>query len=139
MDAATDLEKRFLPQLDDAAADLRARFPGHKIHVYAASVGGRTPLDGYSVVIDCLIPGSSDDTSDTVGLEIGLAHIRSSPEFCVADVCWGAPEGTIEAELDVRGHPYTGESIEDVHAGLTYLLDALARALARGKPPLEGD
>ena len=70
MDAAADLEQRFLVRLDDAAAELRGRFPALNIHVYASSIGARTPLDGHSVFIDCLIPGASDDTSDNVGLEI---------------------------------------------------------------------
>jgi hypothetical protein len=138
MDAAANLAQRFLVRLENAATELRSRFPTLSIRVYRSSIGGRTPLDGHSVFIACLILDASDDTSDNVALEIGLRHIHTSPEFHVADVCWGAPDGVVEAELDVRGQPYTDRSIQDVHAGLTLLFDALAAALARGRPPIVG-
>ena len=113
-----------------------AEFPTVKIHIREYSVGSRTTLDGHSVSIDCVIPDASEDTSDNVALEIGIHHVHSLPEFDTADVCWGAPAGIIEADLDVLAMPYTREFIEAVETGLPRLVRALTAALSRGRPLL---
>jgi hypothetical protein len=50
------LERRLLPRLEEAAAELRRRHPSLRIDTWSWSVGSSMGYQGHDVGIDCLDP-----------------------------------------------------------------------------------
>jgi hypothetical protein len=139
MNVGGDIERRFLPQLELLAADLRASFPHWQIHVSSHPTGRLTPFQGHDLSIECLNPRASGEP-DNVALTIALCHLDRNPKL-MADVCWGHPSGHVEASLH---HDWTtssdwpavtNESIDALDRALPRLFDALRTALDRERPP----
>jgi hypothetical protein len=62
-------------------------------------------------------------------------HLTTNPKISGADVVWGHPSGSIEAELFESGPvPYSEATIALVEEGLEGLVTALRKALRRGGP-----
>jgi len=130
-----DLETRFLPRLEGHAEAVRRDFPNVDIGVYCWSVGSLTDHEGHDIGIDCLIAGVPNDRPDNVALTIEVMHLTTEPKIFGADVVWGHPSGTIEAELfDSDPVPYSEANIAAVEEGLDDLVAALREALKRGRP-----
>jgi hypothetical protein len=85
-------------------------------------------------------PGAdaAPDEPDNVALDVGLAHLDTTPLIHWADVVWGSPHAHVEAHLFPEPVVFSEENLGEVLRRLPELLAALQEALRRGRPPSDG-
>ena len=99
MHAVTELERVFLPLLQEAERVAASEHPQFKFNVGSSSVGGLTAYQGHTVWLECMFPDASDDEADSVAIMVGVKHITTEPKLNEASVAWGNgyhPEYTLE-------------------------------------------
>ena len=140
------LEKRLLPEFEEIAERIRQEIPNIGVTVYSLPCGSLTTWQGHDFHIDCLLmdivvmTDNPDDLPDNIALTVGLGHLTTVPKM-FADVVWGYPSGSSEANFRDDGEIFpnegmivTDELLEDLYADLPRLYEALFEALRRRKP-----
>ena len=129
-----ELEMKFLPYLVRMVDEISRDFLNVKANLYSNPVGTRTDYQGHSIGIDCLLLDANPDQVDNIDLGISVRHLNTDPEIERADVCWGHPSGSIEAELFQAPVAYNKGMINRLEERLPELYQALRKALERGQP-----
>jgi hypothetical protein len=139
MDALVEkLEKELIPAFEALADRVVREFPTVNARAYSHSVGSATDYHGHSMGVDCLVEDASDDESDNVCLTVSLAFLTTQPRVN-ADVCWGHPNGDIEAsffsdwESAFDWPEASVEILDRLCADIPRLSDALLKAVKRGR------
>ena len=135
-DPGAELERHFLPILEQAAEYPRSEFPAARIHTEAGSVGSLTTLQGHMVAISCVVADDNRprEVPDLVDLVVGVQHLTTEPELADLCVCWGHPSGHIELELPVDPIPLDDQAWKVAESAVPRLVEALRNAIARGRP-----
>lgn len=127
MNAAAELERVFLPLLQEEQRVASARYPHFKFSAGASSVGGLTSHQGHQVCLDCLFPDAAAQESDLVSVVVGAMHVATEPKLSEAYVAWG--NGRLEAELIKQPIALTQEALSEVSARMPELLVVFRKAL----------
>ena len=64
MHAVTELERVFLPLLQEAERVAASEYPQFKFNVGSSSVGGLTAYQGHTVWLECTFPDAADHEAD---------------------------------------------------------------------------
>jgi hypothetical protein len=123
------LEKRFLPGLRAAQAEISASFPDVRAETWSQTFG---PGKGHVIGLACVFPNARIDQPDNVSLDICFG-LRDPICTIDANVIWGHP-GQLEAEVWPRPVPLTEEAIQRIESELPRLLQVLREAVQRGMP-----
>jgi hypothetical protein len=134
-EVVAELERRVLPQLGEAARQIERDFPAARARPWSAPVGSATAYQGHTVGLECYFPDAPADRPDSLGLEISVWHLTTAPELAEAHVVWNHPSGACEIDLVESPVPYSAEALAAVEGQLGELVEAVRRAVARGKPP----
>jgi hypothetical protein len=132
------LERRFLPALRDAAAEINAGVPGARAGVWSQPLGQATDSPSHVIALSCLLPDAPPGQPDEVTLELCFGGVTGPAPTVEADVVWGHP-GHLEADLFPRPVPLTEEALRIVEGELPRLVEALGSAVRRGRPPGQAD
>jgi hypothetical protein len=133
-EVVAELERRFLPRLAEAARHIERDFPAVRARPWSAPVGSATEYQGHAVGLECYLPDAPADMPDSLGLEVGVRHLTTAPELAEACVAWDHPSGACEIDLLESPVPYSAEALAAVEGRLGELVEAVRRAVARGKP-----
>ena len=131
----TELDQRFLPELEAMAQQIRRDFKNVQANAYSSAIGSATHNHGHDWGIDCLFTNAPLDECDNVALYIGVAGLNTNPCLCDLAVCWGAghSENCIETDLLESSVPWSAEAVTTIEAALPTLFDVLLAALCN--PP----
>jgi hypothetical protein len=69
-----------------------------------------------------------------VALIVGLKHLDKTPVIYNAEVVWGHPSGSVEADILTGPVEFSAERLEEIVERLPELLAGLQRAIRRGHP-----
>ena len=126
------LRTRLLPEFDrivnrihESTTFVSAKIEDHKF--------GSGEFAGHSFIISLTL-GNCLTEADNVALEVALIDLTSVPKIN-ADVAWGHPSGSYEAEFSDAYLEISNEVLEDLYKDLPRLYEALFEALERRKPP----
>ena len=72
---------------------------------------------------------------DSLGLDISVRHLTTAPELAEAYVAWNHPSGACEVDLFGSPVPFSTEALAALEARLGELVEAVRRAVGRGRPP----
>lgn len=128
------LEKRLLPEFEEVAEKIRQEIPNVSSKVESHSFGFDEYL-GHSFGIGCLLTPIWYEP-DNVALTISLSNLAAIPKIH-ADVCWGHPSGSLEAEFPINSGlsiEASDENLVKLYQNLPRLYEALFEALRRRKP-----
>jgi hypothetical protein len=130
MHAVTELERVFLPLLQEAERAAASEFPRFKFNVGSASVGGLTAYQGHTVWLECTLPDAADHEADSVAIIVGVKHITTEPKLSQASVGWGNGNHP-ECALELLEHPValTEEQLQGTAARFPEQLVAFKSAL----------
>ena len=92
-EVVAELERRFLPQLAEAAHQIERDFPPARARPWSAPVGSATANQGHTVGLECWFPDAPSDMPDSLGLDISVQHLTTTPELAEAYVAWNHPSG----------------------------------------------
>ncbi len=132
-EVVADLERRFLPRLTEAAAGIERDFPHVRARPWSAPFGTLTDAQGHIIGLECWLSDAPPGRPDSVGLEIGVWHLTTSPELYEAYVAWS--EGRNELNVLASPVPYSPEAVAAIERQVGALVAALREAIARGEPP----
>jgi hypothetical protein len=132
------LERRFLPALRAAEAEINAGVSGVRAAVWSQHFGQATDSPGHVIALSCFFPNAPPDQPDEVSLELSFGGVTGPNPTVEADVVWGHP-GQAEADLFPRPVPLTEESLRRVEIELPRLIEVLWSAVRRGRPSGTGD
>jgi hypothetical protein len=130
-----ELERRLLPRLADAVRQIERDFPPVRARSWSGPVGSSTDYQGHTVGLECYFPGARPDAPDSLGLDISVRHLSTSPELAEAHVAWNHPSGACEIDLIGTPVPYTAEALAGLEARFAELIAAVRCAVGRGEPP----
>jgi hypothetical protein len=130
-----ELERRLFPQLAEAARRIERDFPAVRARPWSAPVGSATAYQGHTVGLECYLPNARANLPDSLGLEVGVRHLTTAPELAEAYVTWNHPSGVCEIDLLGCPVPYSAEALAAVEGRLGEMVEAVRRAVARGRPP----
>jgi hypothetical protein len=134
-EVVAELERRFLPRLGEAARQIERDFPAARVRLWSGAVGSATDYQGHTVGLECYFPDAAADMPDSLALEISVQHLTTAPELAEAYVAWNHPSGACEIDLVESPVPYSAEALAAVEGRFGELVEAVRRAVARGKPP----
>ena len=134
-EVVAELERRLLPRLAEAAQQIERDFPAARARPWSAPVGSATEYQGHTVGLVCYFPDASADMPDSLGLDISVRHLTTAPELAEAYVAWNHPSGSCEIDLFESPVPYSTEALAALEARLGELVEAVRRAVGRGRPP----
>jgi hypothetical protein len=128
-----DLERRFLPSLRAAEAEINAAFPGVQARVWSLPVGRATDSPGHVIALSCFFPEAPPNQPDEVTLELCIGSVRGPSPSLEADVIWGHP-GQLEADLFPGTVAMSEDALRRIEAELPRLVEVLRTAVRRGRP-----
>jgi hypothetical protein len=129
-----DWERRFLPALRAAEAEINAGSTGVRAGVWSQPCGQATDSPGHVIALSCLLPGAPSEQADEVTLELCFSGIRRPEPTVEAHVVWDYP-GQLEADLFPVAVAVSEDALQRIEAELPRLLEALQTALRKGRPP----
>ncbi|HEX4143171.1 MAG TPA: hypothetical protein VHY91_06445 [Pirellulales bacterium] len=134
-----ELERRFLPSLEDMATKLKRDFPRVAINTFSSSMGSAHPDPGHSLGIDCCFRYAPPEECDNVALIIGVWGLKSEPYLSDLAVSWGAGSSDACIGLDLLEYSvlWSDEAIKRIEAGLPILYETLLAALRN--PPFPNE
>jgi hypothetical protein len=112
--------------LQEAGRTIERDFRPVRARPWSAPVGSLTEYHGHVVGLECWIPHT--DRPDSVGLEIGVRHLTTVPEFDEAYLAWD--DGQCEISLLSEPVPYSSSAVAALEDRLSELIAALRTALA---------
>jgi hypothetical protein len=127
------LERRFLPVLRAAEAEINAGGSGVRAGAWSQSHGQGTDSPGHVIALSCLFLDAPPDQPDEVALELDFSGVEGPCPTVDAHVVWGHP-GQLEADLFPAPEPLSEDTLQKVEAGLPGLLEALRVAVRRRRP-----
>ena len=127
-----ELERRFLPRLAEAGRDIERDFPPARARPWSAPVGSLTEYQGHVIGLDCWLPHTPADHPDSGGLELGVRHLSTAPEWDQASGAWD--DGRCEIDRLADPVPYSPSAVAALVDRLGELVMALRAAVARGEP-----
>lgn len=104
MHAVTELERIFLPLLQEAERVSVSEYPQLKFNSGSSSVGGLTEYQGHCVWLECIFPDATNEEADSVAIMIGVKHLTTEPELCEVSVEWGHGQHP-EHMIELLDHP----------------------------------
>jgi hypothetical protein len=128
-----DLERRLLPSLRAAEAEINAAFPGVQARVWSLPVGQATDSPGHVIALSCFFPEAPPNQSDEVTLQVCIGSVRGPGPSLDAAVIWGYP-GQLEADLFPGPVAMSEDALRQLEAELPRLLEVLRTAVTRGRP-----
>ena len=134
-EVVAELERRFLPRLAEAARQIERDYPPVGARPWSAPVGTATECQGHTVGLECWFPDTPADMPDSLGLDITVWHLTTSPELYQAYVAWNHPSGACEIDLIESPIPYSPTALAALEDQFGELVAAVRRAVARGEPP----
>jgi hypothetical protein len=133
MDVAKEIEARLMPQVNQAAAEVRAEFALVKVSVEAHPYRNGA---SYELAISCELPDRDADEPDLLELEIGFDHLDGDAVCRCADVVWGHGSGFLEYSVYREPAALSASTWDDLTAAVPALTVALKEGLRRGCPPV---
>ena len=130
MHAVTELERVFLPLLQEAERVASSEYPQFKFNVGSSSVGGLTEYQGHTVWLECTFPDAADDEADSLAIMVGVKHITTEPKLSEASVEWANGHHP-EHALELLEHPValTEEQLQETAMRFPELLRVFRSAL----------
>jgi hypothetical protein len=128
-----ELERRFLPALRAAEAEINATFPEVRAGVWSQPIGQATDSPGHVIALSCFFPAAPADQPDEVTLELCVGGVGGPEPSLEADVIWSYP-GQLEADLFPGKVPLSEQVLQRVEAELPRLVEVLQTAVRRGRP-----
>ena len=130
MHAVTELERVFLPLLQEAERVAASEHPQFKFNVGSSSVGGLTAYQGHTVWLECTFPDAADHEADSVAIMVVVKHITTEPKLSEASVEWGNGHHP-EFALELLEHPValTEEQLRETAMRFPELLRAFKSAI----------
>ena len=128
-----ELERRFLPALRRAEAEINAGFPGVRAEAWSQPHGQATDSPGYVIALSCYFPDAPADQPDEVTLELCVGGIGGPKPSLEADVIWGCP-GQVELDLFPGSVAMSEDAVQRIEAELPRLVQVLQAAVRRGRP-----
>ena len=128
-----ELERRFLPALRAAQAEINADFPAVRAKVWSQPHGQATDSPGHVIALSCFFPEAATDQPDELTLEVCVAGVRGPTCLISADVIWGYP-GRVEMELFDSSVAMSTDALQRIEAELPRLVEVLRTAVANGPP-----
>ncbi len=135
MQLVQEMERRFLPILNDMSKHLAREFPEVRTRVLSSAVGSLTDYQGQNLGVECLFPNATPDQDDNVALIISVKHLTTQPLIDSVDVCWGL--GYVEDTLFPNPMEATESALAQIEANLPRLYETLKMAVRRGHPSNE--
>ena len=127
-----DLERRFLPTLQEMAQRLRAEFPNIFINTRSWTIGSAvTNNPAHNLGIDCVFKYAPRDQADNVALIMKVLQINDDPYLSDLAVGWGAGSDDRCIGIDLLDHPipWSADAIRKIQDALPTLFATLVTAL----------
>ena len=130
MHAVTELERVFLPLLQEARRVAVSEYPQFKFSVGSSSVGGLTAYQGHDVWLECMFPDAAHQEADSIAIVVGVKHISTEPKLSEASVGWGNGQHP-EYALELLEHPMalTEHQLQEIAMRFPELLRVFRGAL----------
>ena len=90
------LEKQYIPYLETLKAKFEDKYPNSKFHILSYPVGENTSFQGHTICLECVLPDTPPDQSDSLAIMIQLTYLTTRTRL-MADVSWVT--GIVEAQL----------------------------------------
>jgi hypothetical protein len=125
------LERRFLPALRAAAAEINGGFAGVRAGTWSQPHGQATDSPGHVIALSCDVP--DQDQRAEVTLELCFGAIQGPSPSVEAHVIWDYP-GQVEADLFPGNVAMNENALQHIEAELPRLVEILRTAVRRGRP-----
>jgi hypothetical protein len=129
---ASSLFQQVRPLFEEAAVELRKRFPNCRFHVVNLTAG-----PGHTLYLSASFPESSGNDPDEVAFCVEVLH----EDRVMADITWGHPSGHIEDTFPAEWEHssewpiLTAKLVSSIVADTPRLLQSFQRAVDRKLPP----
>jgi hypothetical protein len=133
LDLIRDLERRFLPRLRSAGAEIGAAFPEVRVQGWSQTHGQKTDSPGHVIGLSCVFLRARADQPDEVVLELCFGDVFGAAPTVDVDVIWGHP-GQLELDLFPGKVTLSSQALDTIEAALPRLVEALRVAVRRGRP-----